>query len=904
MPSETIWSSGGNTSPIQSHGVSQYRSVLDSVDPEVAKLLSTTSSSTPANDNDRRFSFNDGSDIDGSIFGLKKGTFSAITAPVGGTGNGPNSANLVNNSSTTNPRLNFGTASISGGIASRHPHPQDSFLQKFASVADATREIELSNGFTKLNLDNSNSRRTSFNTNNPVSNDSPIILSSPHGSMNENLNMPAPRNSRHQSISEKIDQYNNTSPIQASAALSVNSDLNSIPNDNLNLNHSLSNNGPNSKIPNGGNGNQNHMPHNFWNPATASSFTPAASSYQYFMDGIPEGVHVPPPQVFNPYGGAGIRNPLNGNNSNIPPITPPPFMLSSPPPQFMDPALFNLMNYGPINSTNNPTNLSKNDSESGENNSERDSEASNSANTETNSNSQTTKGTPKSKNNIITPGIGMMNRQLPPASFMFHPYNPYSVYHQSPPPIGIPPLSPNPLPLDGNLAPQGFIDPSIVPPPQQSQSQQSQSQQQQQQQQPGNGDFPPLAPIQQAPSTKTPPNSNGGGKRKNGGSKSGNSNTNGNNNGNGKGGANHIYRSPLLEEVRSNSKGKEYYLKDIYGHAVEFTKDQHGSRFIQQKLPDATDEEKEVIFNEIRDISYELMTDVFGNYVIQKYFEFGSMTQKKVLLDYMLGHIYELSLQMYGCRVVQRALEAIELDGQIKIIEELKDFILICAKDQNGNHVIQKSIERIPFNKIRFVLESLENQIYHLSTHPYGCRVIQRLLEFSDIKDQEVILKELNRFIFYLIQDQYGNYVMQHILEHGELRDREEILKVVLGAVVNFSKHKFASNVIEKCIKFGTLDQRRRILHEVMLGNEDFTIELVDDDSPLALMMKDQYANYVIQKLVEGFDAKSEEKKVLVVKLRQYLKQISSRNTYGKHLASVEKMIIVAETALDEADNN
>ena len=89
-----------------------------------------------------------------------------------------------------------------------------------------------------------------------------------------------------------------------------------------------------------------------------------------------------------------------------------------------------------------------------------------------------------------------------------------------------------------------------------------------------------------------------------------------------------------------------------------------------------------------------------------------------------------------------------------------------------------------------------------------------------------------------------------------------------------------------------------------MLGNEDPTVETVSDESPLALMMKDQYANYVIQKLVEGFDAKGEEERMLVMKLRQYLKQISSKNTYGKHLASVEKMIVVAETALIDADND
>lgn len=46
--------------------------------------------------------------------------------------------------------------------------------------------------------------------------------------------------------------------------------------------------------------------------------------------------------------------------------------------------------------------------------------------------------------------------------------------------------------------------------------------------------------------------------------------------------------------------------------------DQYGSRFIQQKLETATDEEKNAIFPEILPYGRTLMTDVFGNYVIQK----------------------------------------------------------------------------------------------------------------------------------------------------------------------------------------------------------------------------------------------------------------------------------------------
>lgn len=758
MP-ETIWSSSNPSSPIA------YRTVLDLVEQDVAKMLG------PAPDA-RRFSFKDddgGLFDEQNLFDFKKLAVSYATS----TG-GPHAPAR----GAKTPPFQLGTASISGGMASRHP-PQ-TFLDKFAAVADATRDVELALTLGLLALDPL--RRTSFTA------DARPFSVSPHGSINDNLNIS--RTSRHQSISEKIDNYNSQSPIQATAAMSVASDVAA----------------PEPK------------PHGFWNPAAATAFQPLP--FNYFLENP---FPVPP----NPY------------RPGMPPVSPPPFVMGSP----AYDGMYGFMGYAPE-----PERDAKDDSEG-------------------------KRSLPPTSGPL--PGIGLMNRPMPPGAFMFHPF-PYGMYPQPPPPAS-PPAGgeerPMPLYENGNAFEGG--QPPFEPGQPGFESAQS--------------GFDSAQPAYDAAMMPPAPPTSGrpvASKKKSRGTK----------------GGHHIYRSPLLEEVRANTKGKEYRLRDIYGHVVEFTKDQHGSRFIQQKLPTAQDEEKEAVFNELRDTSYELMTDVFGNYVIQKFFEHGSATQKEVLLECMTGNIYDLSLQMYGCRVVQRALEALPLKGQLLVVNELRDHVLVAAKDQNGNHVIQKAIERIPFNHVRFILDSLSNHIYHLSTHPYGCRVIQRLLEYSEIADQRDIMAELNRFIFYLIQDQYGNYVIQHILERGNPEDRELVLKVALASVVNFSKHKFASNVIEKCIKYGSVDQRRRILHEVMLGNEDLEKDSVDDDLPLALMMKDQYANYVIQKLVEGFDAKSPEKRSLVVKLRQYLKQLLMKNNYGKHLASVEKMIVVAETALVDAD--
>lgn len=119
--------------------------------------------------------------------------------------------------------------------------------------------------------------------------------------------------------------------------------------------------------------------------------------------------------------------------------------------------------------------------------------------------------------------------------------------------------------------------------------------------------------------------------------------------------ANAAVRSVVLTEFKNN-KTRKWELKDIFGHCVEFSGDQHGSRFIQQKMEVATVEERNVVFQEVVPTGncLQLMQDVFGNYVIQKLFEYGSQAQRALLAGTMKGRILQLSLDMYGCRVVQK----------------------------------------------------------------------------------------------------------------------------------------------------------------------------------------------------------------------------------------------------------
>lgn len=343
--------------------------------------------------------------------------------------------------------------------------------------------------------------------------------------------------------------------------------------------------------------------------------------------------------------------------------------------------------------------------------------------------------------------------------------------------------------------------------------------------------------------------------------------------------------SSLIDEFKNNKTGS-FELSDIVGHVVEFSTDQYGSRFIQQKLETASVEETNKIFPEIIPHARTLMTDVFGNYVIQKFLDQGTESQRMELASQLTGHVLPLSLQMYGCRVIQKALEVIDVDRQTQMVAELDGSVMKCIRDQNGNHVIQKCIECVPGDRIQFITSAFYGQVVALSTHPYGCRVIQRVLEHcKDMNTQQVIMDEIMQSVCALAQDQYGNYVIQHVLEHGKPQQRSVIIRKLAGQIVLMSQQKFASNVVEKCLTFGGPDERQLLVNE-MLGS-------TDENEPLQAMMKDPFGNYVVQKVLETCDDRSLE--LILSRIRIHLSALK-RYTYGKHIVSrVEKLITTGE---------
>nr|GEY33683.1 pumilio homolog 2-like [Tanacetum cinerariifolium] len=98
------------------------------------------------------------------------------------------------------------------------------------------------------------------------------------------------------------------------------------------------------------------------------------------------------------------------------------------------------------------------------------------------------------------------------------------------------------------------------------------------------------------------------------------------------------------------------------------------------------------------------------------------------------------------------------------------------------------------------------------------------------------------------------------------------------------SRQKFALNVVEKCLTFGDASERQLLVNE-MLGT-------TNENEPLETMMKDQFANYVVQKVIET--CSDREREHILGRIKVHLNALK-KYTYGKHIVARVKKLVAAE---------
>ena len=107
------------------------------------------------------------------------------------------------------------------------------------------------------------------------------------------------------------------------------------------------------------------------------------------------------------------------------------------------------------------------------------------------------------------------------------------------------------------------------------------------------------------------------------------------------------------------------------------------------------------------------------------------------------------------------------------------------------------------------------------------------------------------------------------------------IFQSLKGNIYQYSFHKFASNVIERCITFGNEQQKKDIINEVF--------NLVQRDEELIInMVRDKFANYVVQKIIEFSESNIQQELIRIILSRQ--NKIKNEG-FSKHVLNyIEKL--------------
>ena len=326
-------------------------------------------------------------------------------------------------------------------------------------------------------------------------------------------------------------------------------------------------------------------------------------------------------------------------------------------------------------------------------------------------------------------------------------------------------------------------------------------------------------------------------------------------------------RMNTAEEARFNN----IPLAEYSGRLYELCKDQHGCRYLQRKLEDRNPEQTQHIFLETRPHIIELMTDPFGNYLCQKLFEHCSDDQRTALINTASPSLVPIALNQHGTRALQKMIEFVNTEVQVDtIINSLSERVVELVQDLNGNHVVQKCLTRLGAPGCQFIYDAVGKHCVIVGTHRHGCCVLQRCIDHATGHQRAQLIARITANAFSLVQDPYGNYVVQYILDLDEAMFTKPLCLAFNENVCSLSKQKFSSNVIEKCLRTADFETKRLMIDEMLRGNE------------LEKMLRDSFANYVIQTAMDHADA---ETKIRIIDHVRPILPAIKQTPHGRRIA-------------------
>ena len=171
----------------------------------------------------------------------------------------------------------------------------------------------------------------------------------------------------------------------------------------------------------------------------------------------------------------------------------------------------------------------------------------------------------------------------------------------------------------------------------------------------------------------------------------------------------------------------------------------------------------------------------------------------------------------------------------------------------------------------KFIFDAVGTNCVVVGTHRHGCCVLQRCIDHASGHQKAQLISQITENAFALVQDPFGNYVLQYIVDLAEPVFTNPLCYSFQTSIPALSKQKFSSNVIEKCLRGAEPTITSMMIEEMLNVNE------------LEKMLRDSFANYVVQTALDYADPDTRNR--LVEAIRPILPAIR-QTPYGRRIQS------------------
>ncbi|BAF29822.1 putative pumilio homolog 7, chloroplastic [Oryza sativa Japonica Group] len=302
--------------------------------------------------------------------------------------------------------------------------------------------------------------------------------------------------------------------------------------------------------------------------------------------------------------------------------------------------------------------------------------------------------------------------------------------------------------------------------------------------------------------------------------------------------------SPTKKSAAASAAAARYEsLAGLRGFMYHIARDQHGCRFLQQRLDDGK-REVDFIFAGVARHAVELMVNPFGNYLMQKLLAVCDDEQRMAIVLTLTKDpfvLVRISLNVHGTRAVQKLIESLRTREEIQlVVQALRPGFLELIKDPNGNHVVQRCLQSFDANDNKPIFEAAAVHCLDIGMQCHGCCVLQRCIARSGGEQREKLVAAIASNGFELAQDAYGNYVVQYVIDLKVPTANASLTKQFQGRYIHLSMQKFSSNVVEKCLKvFKEADKATIILELLAVPHFE-------------QLLQHPFANYVIYSAIQN----------------------------------------------------